>query len=234
MQLFPPCENPVLDLWDTICSEVACLFDKREIKYSSVNLVRFRWVEKKEDIKDDEDVSINTVVDPCKTEVITPLTIWVGVLPDILTGEVAFLSSKDILALLEDRGIFDVDIAYCESVVRDFKGPRLFAPVTDLNHLKTIIDPVTTALSLSIAGLKTLHNEGTMGVYLGRVTVITPLRLVTSCCLDMKAIWNTNAAHSFLQEDFDLTYKAGHKEVAQMAPNHSAISSSPPRTVSVP
>ena len=33
---------------------------------------------------------------------------------------------------------------YYESVVRDFKGPKLFAPIPDINHLKTVINPVTT------------------------------------------------------------------------------------------
>jgi hypothetical protein len=50
-------------------------------------------------------------------------------------------------------------------VVRVFSGPKLFAPVSDLNLLKAVIDPVTTALGLPIAGLKTLSNQGTMGFY---------------------------------------------------------------------
>jgi len=174
MQLLPPCGHPILgkdNLWDTISSEVVRLLDQREIKYSSVDLVRFRWVEEKEDIEDDEDgegvedVDVNAMVAAYENVVTTPITIWVGVLPGTLTGEVAFQSSEDILASIMEHGISDVHVAYRESVVQDFKGPKLFAPVSDINHLKVVIDPVTTALSLPIAGLKTLHNEGTLGFY---------------------------------------------------------------------
>jgi hypothetical protein len=56
-------------------------------------------------------------------------------------------------------------VAYRESVARDFSGPELFAPVLDYDPLKAVIDPVTTALGLPIAGLKTLDRQGTMGFY---------------------------------------------------------------------
>jgi hypothetical protein len=201
MQLLPPCGHSILskdDLWETISSRVVHLLNQREIKFSSVDLVCFRWVEKKEDIgggeggdddeggegsdddeggdsskgsnsgeggDDDKDVGINTMVGPREKVITTPDTIWVGVLPDTLTGKIASQSSEDILALLKEYSISDIDVAYRESVVSDFKGPKLFAPVPNCNPLLTIIDPLTTALSLPIAGLKTLHKEGTMGFY---------------------------------------------------------------------
>jgi hypothetical protein len=166
-----------------IRSKVVKLLDQRSIRHSSVDLVRFRWVEdegdkENEDDEDDggdrddgdtrddediEDVVIKVV--PYGRVVITPVTIWVGVLPDTLTGEVAFHSSNDILDLLKAHGISDVEVAYRESVARGFSGPELFAPVSDYNPLKAVIDPVTTALSLPIAGLNTLNSHGTMGFY---------------------------------------------------------------------
>jgi hypothetical protein len=154
-----------------IRSKVVKLLNQRNIQHSSVDLVRFSWTED-EDIEDDggngddediEDVDIK--VAPYGTVVITPVTIWVGVLPDTLTGEVAFHSSNHILNLLKEHGISDVDVAYRESVARGFNGPELFAPVSDLDPLKAVIDPVTTALGLPIAGLKTLKSQGTMGFY---------------------------------------------------------------------
>lgn len=186
------------NLWTDICSKVVELLDQRNIQHSSIDLVRFSWVEENfedvmvkenkvimeneviedneeneddeewyednEDDKDDEDI------DPYRTVVTTPITIWVGVLPDTLTGEVAFHSSNDILNHLKEHGISDIDVAYRESVVRGFSGPELFAPISDLDDdpldcLKAVIDPVTTALGLPIAGLKTLMTQGTMGFY---------------------------------------------------------------------
>lgn len=99
------------------------------------------------------------------TVVTTPVTIWVGVLPDTLTGEEALHSSNNILDLLREHDILDVDVAYRESVARDFSGPELLKPVWDFDPLKPVIDPVTTALDLPIADLETLRNQGTMGFY---------------------------------------------------------------------
>ena len=152
-------------------SKVVELLDERTIRHSSVDLVRFNEVEENRDGRDggdDRDIEdIDIKVAPYGTVVTTPVTICVGVLPDTLTGEVAFHSSNDILKLLEEHGITDVDVAYRESVARGFSSPESLALVDDLDPLKAVVDPVTTALVLSIASSKTLHNEGTMGFYFG-------------------------------------------------------------------
>lgn len=182
-----------------ICSKVVELLNQRNIKHSSVDLVRFSWVEENKHVEenkdeeeneddeeceddeenedgeegkddkeneDDEDIEdVDIKILPYGTLVTTPVTIWVGVLPDTLTGEVAFHSSNDILDLLKEHDISDVDVAYRESVARGFSGPELLAPVSDLDPLKAVIDPVTNALGLPIAGLRTLDRQGTMGFY---------------------------------------------------------------------
>jgi hypothetical protein len=169
-----------LILQTDIRSKVVELLDQRNIQLSSVDLVRFSWVEDNEDIEDigdiedikededDQDIDdVDINIAPYSTVVTTPVTIWVGVLPDTLTGEVAFHSSNDILDLLKEHGISDVDVAYRESVARSFSDTELFAPVSNLDAFLPIIDPVTTALGLPIAGLKTLNKQGTMGFYFG-------------------------------------------------------------------
>ena len=175
-----------------ICAKVVGLLDQRSIQHSSVDLVHFRWVEENEDVhenediehhekEDDEDIKdIDAKVALYGTVVITPIIIWVGILPDTLTGEVAFHSSNNILELLKEHCISNIDVAYRESVARGFSGPELFAPVSDLNPLKAVIDPVTTALGLPIAGLKTLKSQGTMGFYF-RVGKNPSLYAVTAC-----------------------------------------------------
>jgi hypothetical protein len=92
------------------------------------------------------------------------LTIWVGVLPDTLTGEVAHDSATEILELLKQHDITGVDVAYRESVVKFSHGPDLFAPVFDFDPLKDIIGNLSTPTSLPIAGLKT-KMQGTLGHY---------------------------------------------------------------------
>lgn len=154
MQVLPVHNHDALgkdDLWHSIRSEVVGLLDQRNIKLSSVDLARFRWEEQNADVGS----KIFT----------TPVTIWVGVLPDTLTSEVAFHSSHDILRPLKRHGISDIDVAYRESVVRPLTGPELLAPVSDLHPLKDATDPITTALGLPIGGLKTPHMQGTLGFY---------------------------------------------------------------------
>ena len=81
--------------------------------------------------------------------------IWVGVLPGTLTGAVAHESATDILGLLKELGIVGVDVAYRESVAKSLLGPNIFAPVSDLDPLKDVIDNLSTPLSLPIAGRRT-------------------------------------------------------------------------------
>ncbi|KAF8439829.1 hypothetical protein L210DRAFT_3670875 [Boletus edulis BED1] len=155
MQLQPVYEHHILskgDLWSTIRSRVVKLLDQRNIQHSSIDLVRFSW-------------DSNIKLFPYGTVVTTPITIWVGVLPGTLTGEVAFKSSINILNLLKEHGISDLDVAYRESVAKGSSGPELSASVSDLNPLKAVIDPVTNTLGLPIAGFKTPYNQGTMGFY---------------------------------------------------------------------
>ena len=97
--------------------------------------------------------------------VVTPVTIWIGVLPGSLNGDGAFESSRDILQVLRTHGIHDVDIVYRESIVELLAGPSLYAPVDDFHSLKDVIDPLTTTLSLPIARLDTPGSGGTLGFY---------------------------------------------------------------------
>ena len=83
-------------------SKVVELLDERNIQHSPVDLVRFSWTEENRDDEGDEDDGedsedggdIEIEIAPYRTVITTPVTIWVGVLPDTLTGEVAFNSSN--------------------------------------------------------------------------------------------------------------------------------------------
>ena len=132
-------------------SKVVKLLDKRQIRHTSVDLARFGWDEQNEE--------------GGRKPVTTRVTIWIGLLPDITSGEAAFNSSQDILELLKQYKVDDLEVAYRESVVHPLAGSELFAPVDNDHHLKDVIDWVTTSLSLPIAGLKTLHMQGTLGFY---------------------------------------------------------------------
>lgn len=85
-------------------------------------------------------------------------------MPNTLTGAVAHESAAEILGLLKEFGIAGVDVAYRESVTKFLHGPDLFAPVSDLDPLKDVIENLSTPLSLPIAGQKTTM-QGTLCCY---------------------------------------------------------------------
>ncbi|KAH8980960.1 hypothetical protein EDB86DRAFT_3087553 [Lactarius hatsudake] len=166
--------------WDRIRDQVVELLDKGGIKLTSVDLVRFTWLDEKDDqeIQEEEDDGNNDVQNNNLTYDDIPLikpievgkrhtthpTIWVGVLPDTLTGMVAHESATEILGLLKELGIASVDVAYRESVAKFLHAPGLFAPASDLDPLKDVIDNLSTPLSLPIAGRK-MPMQGTLCCY---------------------------------------------------------------------
>ncbi|TDL16721.1 hypothetical protein BD410DRAFT_816673 [Rickenella mellea] len=139
------------NLWATIHDKTVELLDNKQIKHTSIDLVRFRWEERTDGRRGQI--------------VISPVTIWVGIRPNSMNGDATFHSAQGILELLKGYGIDDIDIAYRESEAQPLAGPILYAPVNNVHPLKSVIDWVTTALSLPIAGLKTLHTQGTLGFY---------------------------------------------------------------------
>ena len=165
-------------------SKVVELLNQKSIRVSSVDFVRFTWLNKKadqeieeEDDNDDEgdaeeeeDVTYDDIptIQPVEygERHYTNPTIWIGVLPETLTGAVAHESSKDICAFLDSLQVQNVDIAYRESVYKTLPGhgPALFPPVEDGDPLKDVINNVSVPLSLPIAGRRTTM-QGTLGPY---------------------------------------------------------------------
>ncbi|KAI0320034.1 hypothetical protein OF83DRAFT_1169689 [Amylostereum chailletii] len=168
-------------MWDTIRDRVVELLDQRNIRVSSVNFVRFTWLNKKadqeieeedddDDAEEDEDVTYDDIppiqpVEDGERHYTNP-TIWIGVLPETLTGAVAHESSKDIRAFLDSLQVQNIDIAYRESVYKTLHGhgPALFRPVEDGDPLNDVIGNLSVPLSLPIAGRKTTM-QGTLGPY---------------------------------------------------------------------
>ncbi|KAI6152646.1 hypothetical protein BKA82DRAFT_20112 [Pisolithus tinctorius] len=146
--LYPIYDHKLGDKWGDVGPKVRDLLDEQQVRFSTIDLARFR-----------------TVPDQQTPAVISPVVIWIGVLPDSLTGEDAFNSANAILALLEDEGIIAIDIEFRESVFRRSVGVELYEPASDLDATRHVIDPLTTALGLPIAAAKTPHLQGTMGFY---------------------------------------------------------------------
>ncbi|KAJ7630540.1 hypothetical protein FB45DRAFT_746566 [Roridomyces roridus] len=154
MQLLPVLHHPKLKsdgLWTTILDQIATLLDEAQIKYTSIDFVRFlREVWHKDGRID---------------QVTGHPTVWIGVLPGTTDGNAAFAAAQGILRLLQEHDLDRVDVAFRESEARLLGGPALYAPAGDLDPLVPFIDSLSTSLSMPIAGLQTSDIRGTLGFF---------------------------------------------------------------------
>ncbi|KAG8722836.1 hypothetical protein FRC08_007784 [Ceratobasidium sp. 394] len=175
--------------WDSIRDHVVTLLDNRDVSITSVDFVRFTWldktadeeVEEDDDHDDDEDDSqdeaeeepVVSYDDIARIQPVedgkrhyTNATIWVGTTPGSLTGADARKCCEEIRAYLDSLNVEDVDIAFRESVFKHLRGhgPALFPHAEDGDAFKDIADNVSVLLSLPICGSNT-PMQGTMGPY---------------------------------------------------------------------
>jgi len=99
-----------------------------DIKFSTVDLVCFTWLEKKEDEEKDDD-SANSDGEQVNLEDSLPLvkaveyntryttlpTIWIGVVENTLTGATAHDLSAEILKITRKYEIINVEVGFRES-----------------------------------------------------------------------------------------------------------------------
>ena len=96
--------------------------------------------------------------------VYTDPTVWIGVLPDTLSGARAFELTTRIRLFLDGVTTTRVDIAFRESIVQPLAGPPLYRSLESGDYLERSIDNVSVALSIPIAGRRT-PMQGTLGPY---------------------------------------------------------------------
>ena len=139
------------DNWKDLGPKVRDLLDSQGVLFTSIDVVRF--------IRDGEWP---------EPRVISPVILWIGVLPDTLLVEDAFTSGNGCLNLLADFGITDVEVEYRESVYTRSVGPDLLSPVSNRDPLYDVSGPLTPTLGLSISAFESARPnvQGTMGLYL--------------------------------------------------------------------
>lgn len=189
--LCPVYNHRLGDKWGSIGPKIRDLLDKQQVVFSTIDVVRFR-----------------TLPDQQTTAAISPVVIWIGVIPDSLAGEDAFNAANSILAILEDEDIAGIDVEFRESVFRRSAGAELYGPADNLDPTKHVIDPLTTALGLPIAAQKTPNIQGTMGFYFK----------------DGNALYGVTARHVlFPADEYDSSYTYNshgpRKEVLLMGTN---------------
>ncbi|KAH6906946.1 hypothetical protein BKA70DRAFT_1491731 [Coprinopsis sp. MPI-PUGE-AT-0042] len=161
--------------WEKVRDKVVELLDESDIKVSSIEFVRFTWLDESTDWEEDysnewlveaegelnyDDIPLIQPAEYEKRHYTNP-TIWIGVSPDTLTASHAHEASRGIFSILDSFHIKDIDIAYRESVYKEMSGhePALFRPVEDDDPLKDIIQNVSVFLSLPITGCHASTNH---------------------------------------------------------------------------
>ncbi|KAJ3917178.1 hypothetical protein F5877DRAFT_80177 [Lentinula edodes] len=159
-ELVPVFNHPITKVWnDDLGWEVVKVMDVHEIRFTTIDVVRFRADEVSED-------------DECSGEarysVLSPVTIWVGVFPGLVTATAAHDVAKIILDLLKVYQIADVDIEFRESLHVSNAGPQLFKAVDAEDPLVHVVSPLTPLLGLCISTRARPDSQGTMALYLNK------------------------------------------------------------------
>lgn len=109
-----------------------------------------------------------------------PVILWIGVVPESLSGENGCTVAFDARKVLYNCGIKDVEVEIRESRVFKSVSPKLLAPPFSSNPLVTFVDPLSVALGLPICADGRWYAEGTGSFYVARSGVVDKVFLVTA------------------------------------------------------
>lgn len=146
----PVCIHEISPVWPELGEKIYKYFDSIQLKWTSIDPVRFAEVEEKPG----------------------PLFLWVGVLPGTLSPDQAKEPAVHCKEILLQYKITTVEIAFRESIYTWHTNniwnttPQLLDPVSFLNPTVDIRNPFTWALGLSIAPKDHPYCEGTGCLYL--------------------------------------------------------------------
>ncbi|KAI9651430.1 MAG: hypothetical protein M1829_003010 [Trizodia sp. TS-e1964] len=152
-------DHPIVNLWNnSLAWEAVNILDNYTVRFSSIDVVRFR------------DVTVEFGKDPNdakKKTPLSPITIWIGVIPELTSATAAHDAAEVILALLSKKfHISNIDIHFRNSVYFRAAVPKLRSSVDDLDPIVNVASPLTTSLGLGISTVSMPFAEGTMALYL--------------------------------------------------------------------
>ncbi|KAK0207441.1 hypothetical protein IW262DRAFT_1450873 [Armillaria fumosa] len=151
--------HPITKVWNhDLGWRVVKVMDAHTVRFTTIDVVRFKMVEIDEDT-DEEMVE-------AKKSVVGPVTIWIGVFPESTSATAAHNAAQAVLALLKHYQITDVDVDFRESFYTREAGPQLLGPVGDLDPLVDVVSPLTPTLGLRISTKARPDTQGTMALYL--------------------------------------------------------------------
>ncbi|KAH8831698.1 hypothetical protein DL96DRAFT_844183 [Flagelloscypha sp. PMI_526] len=151
-ELYPVFNHPIVDIWNNqLSSELIALLDTHKIRFTTIDVVRFKTVDSQAWDGGNE---------------VSPITIWIGVFIEITSATDAHDAAKAILVLLADYQISDIDVAFRDTHYVCATGPQLVPPVGEGDSLRKVVSPITPALGLYISTRARPNIQGTMAIYL--------------------------------------------------------------------
>ncbi|KAI6138265.1 hypothetical protein BKA82DRAFT_4332831 [Pisolithus tinctorius] len=112
-----------------------------------------------------------------------PVILWIGVVPESLSGENGCTVAFDARKVLYNCGIKDVEVEIRESRVFKSVSPKLLAPPFSSNPLVTFVDPLSVALGLPICADGRCFYVARSGV-VDKVFLVTALHVISPLSLE--------------------------------------------------
>ena len=162
MELKPVFSHEIVTVWGDLGPKVCSCLDSVRVAWTSIDVVRFA----KADPEWGQDK------DP------GPTVLWIGVMPQSLSGKDAHAAAVGCLELLESYKITDVEVEFRESIFARSARPKLLESGGELNMMvdrsgpissnpiDSVRVPLTPSLGLQIAARATPYVEGTGGLYI--------------------------------------------------------------------
>ncbi|KAF8959249.1 hypothetical protein BDZ97DRAFT_1761585 [Flammula alnicola] len=143
-ELKPVFNHEIVNVWGVLGPKVCDCLDSEQVRWTSVDVVRFAKV----------------------GEAPGPVVLWIGVMPQSLSGEDAHTAAVGCLQLLESFQLTDVEVEFRESIFARSVGPELLKSVSSTNAAAGVRAALTPALGLPIAARATSYAEGTGALYI--------------------------------------------------------------------
>ena len=188
--------TPLNKVWDTVGPQIRDLVKDRQVRYSSIDPVRFVTY-------GEDDVGT-----------LGPVVIWVGVYPGSTSPDTAHEVSQDILALLVQNGVQDAVVEWREAVPLKLAGPALVRVMGSNNPTAHVRRIFTAALNVPLAAKEREEEDaqGSLTLYFHegkdkRGNLSNKVLGVTNCHVLRK---NTGADYEYkglahLRSTFELT-----------------------------
>lgn len=151
--------HAIKGVWeDNLAPKIHAILDLMKVNWTSTDVVR-----------------IGNAKEPS-----APVILWIGVMPQSLSGNEGTAVASMCRDLLTEHAITDIEVEIRESVVTRSAGPKLLSSALSSDATANIREPLATTLGLTICAQTTPWDEGTGGFFITEGGNTKRLLLVTA------------------------------------------------------